>query len=317
VQKQGSLILAVDGLKPDVGHEVLWVVRDCVSGEILFICIEGQAGQTLTVNTKFVSPFELCYTWASYPMWRISERRFSIEAVKKERFVSLTIDLARRILEASKQRAHELRSPVSIAIVDAGGHLVLAERMMAPYGWATIQISIAKATTAVMFNQSTDAVAQWGSQIPGFASSMAAMSEGKFVMAAGGWPIRLNGATIGGIGVSGGNASGRDDDIARAGLAVLEPARFAPQPAYAQVKPAGATMQQPAYAQVKPAGATMQQPASMPPPLLQPSPLPASPEHAPLGTVNLDMAEELNSQENPYGDGPASSDQYNESNGGH
>lgn len=35
VQKQGSLILAVDGLKPDVGHEVLWVVRDCVSSEIL------------------------------------------------------------------------------------------------------------------------------------------------------------------------------------------------------------------------------------------------------------------------------------------
>jgi hypothetical protein len=35
VQKQGSLVLTVDGLKPDVGHEVLWVVRDCVSGEIL------------------------------------------------------------------------------------------------------------------------------------------------------------------------------------------------------------------------------------------------------------------------------------------
>lgn len=35
VQKQGSLILAVDGLRPDVGHEVLWVIRDCVSGEIL------------------------------------------------------------------------------------------------------------------------------------------------------------------------------------------------------------------------------------------------------------------------------------------
>lgn len=35
VQKQGSLILALDGLRPDVGHEVLWVVRDCVSGEIL------------------------------------------------------------------------------------------------------------------------------------------------------------------------------------------------------------------------------------------------------------------------------------------
>ena len=35
VQKQGHLILAVDGLRPDVGHEVLWVVRDCASSEIL------------------------------------------------------------------------------------------------------------------------------------------------------------------------------------------------------------------------------------------------------------------------------------------
>lgn len=33
--KQGRVILAIDGLQPDVGHEVLWVVRDCVSGEIL------------------------------------------------------------------------------------------------------------------------------------------------------------------------------------------------------------------------------------------------------------------------------------------
>jgi hypothetical protein len=33
--KQGSVILAIDGLQPDVGHEVLWVIRDCLSGEIL------------------------------------------------------------------------------------------------------------------------------------------------------------------------------------------------------------------------------------------------------------------------------------------
>jgi Transposase, Mutator family len=33
--KQGRVILAIDGLQPDVGHEVLWVVRDCLSGEIL------------------------------------------------------------------------------------------------------------------------------------------------------------------------------------------------------------------------------------------------------------------------------------------
>jgi hypothetical protein len=32
---QQRVILAIDGLQPDVGHEVLWVVRDCLSGEIL------------------------------------------------------------------------------------------------------------------------------------------------------------------------------------------------------------------------------------------------------------------------------------------
>ena len=33
--EQGKIILAIDGLQPDVGHEVLWVLRDCLSGEIL------------------------------------------------------------------------------------------------------------------------------------------------------------------------------------------------------------------------------------------------------------------------------------------
>jgi hypothetical protein len=33
--EQGRIILAIDGLQPDVGHEVLWVLRDCLSGEVL------------------------------------------------------------------------------------------------------------------------------------------------------------------------------------------------------------------------------------------------------------------------------------------
>ena len=32
---QGRVLLALDGLQPDVGHEVLWVLRDCLSGEVL------------------------------------------------------------------------------------------------------------------------------------------------------------------------------------------------------------------------------------------------------------------------------------------
>lgn len=32
---QGRVVLALDGLQPDVGHEVLWVLRDVLSGEVL------------------------------------------------------------------------------------------------------------------------------------------------------------------------------------------------------------------------------------------------------------------------------------------
>lgn len=35
LKQQGQVILAIDGLQPDVGHEVLWVLRDCLSGEVL------------------------------------------------------------------------------------------------------------------------------------------------------------------------------------------------------------------------------------------------------------------------------------------
>ncbi len=35
VREQGRVVLAIDGLQPDVGHEVLWVVRDCLSSEVL------------------------------------------------------------------------------------------------------------------------------------------------------------------------------------------------------------------------------------------------------------------------------------------
>lgn len=35
LRPQGWVLLAIDGLQPDVGHEVLWIIRDCLSGEIL------------------------------------------------------------------------------------------------------------------------------------------------------------------------------------------------------------------------------------------------------------------------------------------
>jgi hypothetical protein len=43
---QGRVILALDGLQPDVGHEVLWVIRECISGEVLLVrsLLSGTAG---------------------------------------------------------------------------------------------------------------------------------------------------------------------------------------------------------------------------------------------------------------------------------
>src|SRR5262245_36806921 len=37
LRDQGRVVLALDGLQPDVGHEVLWVLRDCLSGELLLV----------------------------------------------------------------------------------------------------------------------------------------------------------------------------------------------------------------------------------------------------------------------------------------
>jgi uncharacterized protein GlcG (DUF336 family) len=173
--------------------------------------------------------------------------------------MSLTLEIARRALDASRARAREFNCQVSIALVDSAGHLVAFERMMAPYAWATAGIATAKATSAVMFNQSTADISRWAGDIPGFATSMASMTQGKFIMAPGGWPIRgPNGVTVGAIGISGGNAPGRDDDIARAGVHAAEAALQAdfqrrmqaqaaaqpqpiPAPAPAQPQPAPAT----------------------------------------------------------------------------
>ncbi len=196
--------------------------------------------------------------------------------------MSLTLEIARRALDASRARAREFGCQVSIALVDSAGHLVAFERMMAPYAWATAGIATAKATSAVMFNQSTSDISRWAADIPGFASSMASMTQGKFIMAPGGWPIRgPNGVTIGAIGISGGNAPGRDDDIARAGVHAAEAAlqadfqrrMQAQAAAQAAAQPQPQPQPQPVPA-AAPAAPAFQPPAQ--PPSQQPQPAPAT-----------------------------------------
>lgn len=35
IGQQSHVIVAIEGMQPDVGHEVLWVIRECLSGEIM------------------------------------------------------------------------------------------------------------------------------------------------------------------------------------------------------------------------------------------------------------------------------------------
>lgn len=52
--EQGSVILAIDGLQPDVGHEVLWIIRECLSGEILLAraLLSGTQGDLTALLTE-------------------------------------------------------------------------------------------------------------------------------------------------------------------------------------------------------------------------------------------------------------------------
>jgi hypothetical protein len=51
-EEQERVILAIDGLQPDMGHEVLWVVRDCISGEVL--CARAMLSSTADDLSKLL-----------------------------------------------------------------------------------------------------------------------------------------------------------------------------------------------------------------------------------------------------------------------
>ena len=60
IGSQQRVILALDGLQPEVGHEVLWVIRDCLSGEILLartmLSSRGQDLEALLREVKEALP---------------------------------------------------------------------------------------------------------------------------------------------------------------------------------------------------------------------------------------------------------------------
>lgn len=125
---------------------------------------------------------------------------------------------ASKALNASIEKAKELNIPVSIAVVDNGGHLVSFARLDSVYG--VIDFALKKAKTAVMFGVDSEIMGTIvaGSDIHGYGMLN---SNGGLLTIPGGAIIKdVDGNIIGAVGSSGGTVE-QDKEIAEAGAKSL------------------------------------------------------------------------------------------------
>lgn len=128
----------------------------------------------------------------------------------------ITLEDARRVIDAAEATAADLGQPMNVAVVDLGGNLVAHERMDG--AWiGSVDISIKKAWTARAFDIETKDLGDNsgpGQQFYGIHAS----NDGRVMIFAGGIPLKLNGTVVGAIGVSGGSGE-QDQKCAEAGAA--------------------------------------------------------------------------------------------------
>jgi len=111
----------------------------------------------------------------------------------------LTLDIAKKMLEAGEKEAEKQGVSMSMAISDAGGNLVAFSRMDNA-ALFSIQIAMDKAFTTVFGKMPTGSFANQyctGGLVPLFFHE-------RWITFPGGFPIIKNGMMLGGIGVSGG-----------------------------------------------------------------------------------------------------------------
>ncbi len=127
---------------------------------------------------------------------------------------TLTQESCKKIAVAALKYAVDNASPGgSIAIVDAGGHLLYLERMDNTFAQAA-EVSYQKARTAALFKKDTKG---FEDNINGGRVALTTVGP---VMLQGGLPILYKGDVIGAIGVSGTKSADQDTDVAKAGAAV-------------------------------------------------------------------------------------------------
>lgn len=129
---------------------------------------------------------------------------------------TLTLEGARRVGEAAAQFARESGAGPSIAVVDDGGHLLYFVRPEQSFA-AGANVSIGKARTSAIFKKPTK---DFEDTINKGRFTMTALQD--FTPLQGGVPVVHEGHVIGAIGVSGAKSAAQDEEIAKAGAAVLE-----------------------------------------------------------------------------------------------
>lgn len=127
---------------------------------------------------------------------------------------SLTLAGARKAIAAAVAEAAKTGSTGVFAVVDDGGNLMAVERLDGTFG-AGANISIGKARTAVLFKKPTRVFEEI------IAKGRFAMTAVDFTPLQGGIPIVVDGAVVGGIGVSGAASAAQDEELALAGAAAL------------------------------------------------------------------------------------------------
>ena len=122
------------------------------------------------------------------------------------------------IVNAAVEKAKELNQVVSIAVVDAGGHLMAFKRMTNGRTHNTL-IAQTKARSAALTTAATGKTARDGSEIPDHQvlAQTLAIGPGWFISIEGGVPITVEGQCIGAVGVSGA-PSAVDRQISQAGI---------------------------------------------------------------------------------------------------
>lgn len=133
----------------------------------------------------------------------------------------LTAAGARKIVDSAVEKAKRENIAITIAVVDAGGHLMLLERMDGGK-FHSVHSATTKAVCAASNKRptgSTGAVGQSLDMLHALGLALAAGPE-RWTAMEGGCPIMAGGECIGGVGVAGGNFE-FDERVAREAVAAV------------------------------------------------------------------------------------------------